>query len=432
MSTVRLSRAHELIPGACFGTFRLPDELTFVADRAEGAYIWATDGREYIDLVIGSGPMVLGHGHPRVVDAVQRQAARGTALYVLNDTAVELAEKVTALVPGAEAVKFTSSGAEATFYALRLARAFTQRVRVLKFEGAYHGHHDYALHALKPSGAPAFPLAQPDSAGIPPALSADVLIAPYNDLEKTTEIASAAGGELAAIIVEPVQRAIEPRPGFLAGLRQLCDRIGALLVFDEVVTGFRLSLGGAQEHYGVRADLGAFGKILGGGLPLAAVAGRRDVLELSDPAHPRADQRVYLSGTLNGNPLAAAAGIATLDALAEEDGPASLERIGRRMADAVEAKAERLGMPLRFIGPGAFPEPIFGGGDVVDYRSYVATDRRAAVAFGYELLRRGVFVHPGTKFYAALPQGEKELDRIVEASEDALTAVRDLGLVETG
>jgi glutamate-1-semialdehyde 2,1-aminomutase len=432
MTGVGFDRAKAVIPGGCFGTFRLTDELAFVVERAQGAQLWTSDGREYVDVVLGSGPMVLGHGHPRVVEAIRRQAERGTSVYAMNEQAIELAERVVALVPCAEAVKFTSSGAEATFYALRLARAATKRDRVLKFEGAYHGHHDYALHDLKPVGEPAYPAAHPDSAGIPRGVTDSMLIAPFNDLETAIRLATEAGEDLAAIVVEPVQRAIEPRPGFLAGLRQLCDRTGALLVFDEIVTGFRVALGGAQQLYGVQPDLCAIGKILGGGLPLAAVAGRRDVLELSDPAHPVVSERVYLSGTLNGNPLAAAAGLATLDVLEEEDGPATLERIGRTLADRLEETAERLSIPLRMIGPGSLPEPIFGDGEVVDYRSYLKTDRTAAVAFGNELLRRNVFVHPGTKLYSSLAHGEAELARIVEAAEDALVAVRDAGLVGVG
>lgn len=424
MSTMTMERARDVLPGGCLGTFRLPDDASFMVRRAKGARLWTTDDRELIDLVLGSGPMVLGHAHPRVVEAVQRQAALGTTYYALNEPAVELAERIVELVPAAEAVKLVGDGAEATFYALRLARAFTGRSHVLKFEGAYHGHHDYSLHGLKPTGPPRYPTAQADSAGIPAAVTGGVLVAPYNDAEATRTLVSAVADDLAAIIVEPVQRSIEPRDGFLDELRALCDDIGALLVFDEVVTGFRMALGGAEERYGVRPDLCALGKIVGGGLPLAAVAGRREIVELADPTHPAAEQRVYLSGTLNGNPLAAVAGLATLEVLEEDDVPAQLERTGTRLADELVALAAERSIPLRFIGPPSFAEPLFGDGDVVDYRSYVASDRATATAFGRELLRRGIFVNPGNKLYMSSALGEAELTRVLEASAEALDAVR--------
>src|SRR5262249_30112284 len=235
---------------------------------------------------------------------------------------------IAALVGCAQGVKLGGDGAEATFYALRLARAFTGRDLVLKFEGAYHGHHDYALHGLKPTRDANYPLAQPDSAGIPAGVSSTVLIAPYNDLDTTMQLVEPVADRLAAIIGEPVQRSLMPKAGFLAGLRALCDRTGALLVFDEVVTGFRLALGGAQEVFGVEPDVCSLGKVIGGGLSLAAVAGRRDVLELTVPNRPNDGRSVYMSGTLNGNPPAAAAGLAPLDVLAEEDGAAPVRATG--------------------------------------------------------------------------------------------------------
>ena len=429
MSESELERIESVIPGSCLGTFRLPDEVAFVAARGEGATLWSTEGRAFVDYVLGSGPMVLGHAHPRVVAAVQEQATRGTTFYAMNEMAATLAERIVQLVPCAEAVKLVGDGAEATFYCLRLARAFTGRSCVLKFEGAYHGHHDYALHGFNPKGSPDYPSAEPDSAGIPSAVSETVLVAPFNDLATTRRVAEAAGPELAAVIVEPVQRALLPRPGFLAGLRELCDRTGALLVFDEVVTGFRLALGGAQQLYGVTPDLCALGKVVGGGLPLAAVAGRREVVELSVPGAPR-ERAVYLSGTLNGNPLAAAAGLATLQVMEEEAGPRRLETAGGMLAEGLRDAAQRLSAPLQMIGPPAFSEPIFGEGQVVDYRSYAATNRKAAQAFGVELVRRGVFVHPASKLYVSAAHTPAQLDMTAEVAFEALRAVRDRGLLE--
>jgi glutamate-1-semialdehyde 2,1-aminomutase len=420
----------DVIPGKCFGTFRLPDQIAFVAERGAGANLWTTDGRKLVDYVLGSGPMMIGHAHPRVVAAIQQQAARGTTFYAMNDVAPRLAARIAEIVPSAKAVKFVSDGAEATFYSIRLARAFTGRDLVLKFEGAYHGHHDYSLHGLKPARGVNYPAAQPDSAGIPASVSSTMLIAPYNDLETTSQLVASVGDRLAAIIVEPIQRSLLPRPGFLAGLRDLCDRTGALLVFDEVVTGFRIALGGAQEAFGVEPDLCALGKVIGGGLPLAAVAGRRDVLELTVPDRTADGRSVYMSGTLNGNPLAAAAGLATLDIIVEEDGPARLAEIGTKLIEGFAECARKLSVPLQMIGPPAFADPVFGEGNVDDYRSYAATNRAAAKQFGIELIKRDVFVHPASKLYISTVHTDNQVEFACKAAYEAMRTVRDSGLLE--
>lgn len=427
MTSGSIERAQRIIPGACFGTFQLPDDVAFIVDRAEGARLWTQDGRELIDHVLGSGPMVLGHAHPRVVDAIHHQAKRGTTYYTLNEPAVELAERIGEMVPCAEGVKFLSTGSDATLYAMRLARGFTKRAKVLKFEGAYHGTNDYALQSMKPSDPASYPTPKPDCAGIPQQVSETKLVAPYNDLQTTTRIAAEESDSLAAVIVEPVQRSIEPKPGFLEGLRRLCDKFGILLIFDEVVTGFRLAPGGAQEKYGVRPDLCTLGKIIGGGLPLAAVAGRRDIVETSDPSNPESDRRVYLSGTLNGNPLAAAAGLATLDVLIEENGPKRLRDLGTHLVRHLEEAATRLSMPFQMIGPPSFAEPIFGEGEVVDYRSYLATNRKAASLFSRQMLRQGVFL--ASKAYVSIAHNDLLLERVVTAGEAALKQVRNTSFV---
>jgi glutamate-1-semialdehyde 2,1-aminomutase len=419
----------EAIPGGCFGTFKLPPEVSFIASRGEGSRLVTTDGRQLIDFVLGSGPMVIGHAHPRVVAAVQDQVARGTSFYAMNDVAPRLAARIVELVPCAEAVKFLSDGTEATLYTLRLARAFTGRELVLKFEGAYHGHHDYVLHGLKAASGANYPVAQPDSAGIPAGVSETVVIAPYNDLDTTTQLVEPVAARLAAIIVEPVQRSLMPKPGFLAGLRALCDRTGALLIFDEVVTGFRLALGGAQEVFGITPDLCALGKVIGGGLPLAAVAGRRDVLELTIPDRSADGRSVYLSGTLNGNAIAAAAGLATLDVLTEEDGPERLVEIGTSLTAGFAECAHRLGVPLQMIGPPSFAEPVFGEAVVYDYRSYASTNRAAARQFGIELLKRDLFVHPASKLYVSTAHDGDQIETACRACFDAMRAVRDAGLL---
>jgi glutamate-1-semialdehyde 2,1-aminomutase len=420
----------DYLPGRCFGTFKLPDEIAFVATNGKGARISTADGRTLVDYVLGSGPMIIGHCHPRVVAAINEQAARGTTFYAMNDMAPRLAARIHDMVPCAEAVKFVSDGTEATAYAIRFARAFTGRTLVVKFEGAYHGHHDYALHGLKPLANRNYPDAVPDSAGIPPGASSTILMAPYNDLEALRSVVSPVKDQIAAIIIEPVQRSIMPAAGYLAGVRALCDEIGAILIFDEVVTGFRLALGGAQELFGVKPDLCSLGKAIGGGLPLAALAGRRDILELGVPGRPDDGRSVYISGTLNGNPLAAAAGLATLDVLADEGGPARLAEVGDRIVEGFKQAAAQLSIPFQMIGPSSIPEPVFSSAKIVDGRTYAAVDRASARQFGIEMIKRGIFVNPIAKLYMSTVHDDEAINQTCQAAYDAMKTVRDSGLLD--
>ncbi|MGH7268096.1 MAG: aspartate aminotransferase family protein, partial [Candidatus Rokuibacteriota bacterium] len=279
LSRELLATAARYLPGACLGQTALPPELAFVVDHGEGARLVDVRGRVYLDYVLGSGPLLLGHAPPAVVTAVQAQAAKGSTFHWLSEPAIRLAEEVCRAVPCAEQVRFVSTGTEATMFAGRMARAFTRREKILKFEGGWHGLHDYAMvgNWRIPSERP-YPSPPPDVGGIPRGALESVLVAPFNDLETTAAVAARHADDLAAIIVEPLQRAIRPRPGFLAGLRELAHRHGALLIFDEVVTGFRLAYGGAQERYGVVPDLAVYGKALTAGFALAAIAGRADVM----------------------------------------------------------------------------------------------------------------------------------------------------------
>lgn len=426
---VSLSSDLDYLPGRCFGTFKLPEEVNFVVSRGQGARVWTTEGKELIDYVLGSGPMLVGHAHPRVVEAIQSQVTRGTTFYAMNDVAPRLAAKISSCIPCSEGVKFVSDGTEATLYAMRFARASTGRTMILKFEGAYHGHHDYALHGLKETRDSNFPVAVPDSAGIPQAVGSTMLVAPYNDIDTLEKLVEPVQKDLAAIIVEPVQRSIFPKPGFLEGLRKLCDRIGALLIFDEVVTGFRLAIGGAQEVYGVKPDLCALGKVIGGGLPLAAVVGRRDIMDLSQPNRPADGKSVYLSGTLNGNPLSAAAGLATIEVLEDEDGPARLRDNANKIAEGFKDAAARLSIPFQMLGPPCVQEPLFDNVEVTDIRSYNTTNRAAARQFGVELIKRGVFVYPGVKMYISTVHDSVALEATCEAAFEAMRVVRDKGLI---
>jgi glutamate-1-semialdehyde 2,1-aminomutase len=367
--------------------------------------------------------MVLGHAHPMVVDAVRRQMDRGTSYMLLNEPAVELAEEIVRAVPCAEQVRYTSSGTEATFFALRVARAFRGRDKIMKFEGGFHGTHDYALMSVVPRSPKAFPAAMADSGGIPQAIEDTVMIAPYNDLATTEALIAAHHTELAAVILEPYQRVIVPDGAFLKGLREVTKRYGVLLVFDEIVTGFRFAYGGAQEYYGVVPDLAAFGKILAGGFPLGAVAGSADIMHHFDPALEGSPEHVWQAGTLNGNPVAAVAGLATLNELKKPGQYDKLHRTGSYLKDGLTRLAARHGMPARVSGEAPVFDIIFTDRDVVDYRATLTADRRRIGLFNEECLRRGV-VKAANKIYVSLAHTDADLDETLGVFDEALAAVK--------
>jgi glutamate-1-semialdehyde 2,1-aminomutase len=415
-----LRRAYDVLPGASLGTYYLPEGAEFVVERGDGARVYDLEGRAYVDYVLGSGPMILGHAHPAVVGAVAAQLQKGTSYYALNEPAILLAERIVAAVPCAQSLKFCGSGAEATFYALRLARAVTGRDKVLKFEGGYHGHHDYSMMSTTPSRREDFPRPVPDSAGIPRRVLEDVLVAPFNDLDETTRIMEAHREALAAVIVEPQSRLIDPKPGFLEGLREATRRVGALLIFDEVVTGFRLAYGGAQEVYGVTPDLACYGKIIGGGLPLAAVAGRREVMELANPRKKGAPDYTYMSGTFNGNALAASAGLATLTELEKPAVYDRLNRLGLRMREGLAAVAARAGLAAQVMGRGPLANIYFASEPVSDYRSAEKADKVLTQLLTKELIRRGVLANMPAKMYISLAHSDADVDETLLAVESAL------------
>src|SRR5215470_4305102 len=417
-----LDRARRRLPGGVLGTARYADEAAFVVKHGKGSKIYDVSGREYIDYVLASGPLILGHAHPAVVAAVRAQLEGGSTYFMVNEPIIELAEEICQAVPCAEQVRFTSTGSEATFFSLRVARTARQRDKILKFKGGYHGAHDYAMMSSSPRSPKAFPAPVPDSSGIPHAIEADVLIAPYNDLATVEGIVATHADELAAVIVEPFQRLIPPQPGFLQGLREITRRHGVLLVFDEVVTGFRLAYGGAQQYYGVAPDIACVGKIVGGGFPLAAVCASAELMTPFDPGRDGKGDFISQSGTLNGNPIAAVAGLATLAELRRPGVYETLHATGHRLMAGLAELARRSGLPAQVVGEPLVFDIVFTDEPITDYRSLQKSDGALARAFTTELIKRGV-VKNTQKMYLSLMHGESDVAATLAAAEDALKAL---------
>jgi glutamate-1-semialdehyde 2,1-aminomutase len=409
------AKAARYLAGGTLGN--LADDA--ILTRGRGSRVWDAGGREYVDYLLGSGPMLVGHAHPEVVAAVREQLERGSTFFATNEPAILLAEEIAKAMPCAEKVRFCSTGTEATLYAMRVARAVRRRDRILKFEGGYHGMHDYALMSMSPATPAAFPAPVADSAGIPRAVESTVLVAPFNDLETTAAIVERHHDELAGVIVEPFQRVLPPRPGFLAGLRELTARHGIPLIFDEVVTSFRLAYGGAQEYYGVTPDLCALGKAVGGGFPLTAVAGREELMAHFDQARVGRERFLPQIGTLSGNPIATAAGLATLRILKRPGTYERLHAVGNRLKAALQQACDAAGIPARVVGEGVLFEVYFTADEIVDYRSTLGADRARLARFVRLLREHGVF-RGASKFYVSIAHDERDVAETVRAFQAAL------------
>ena len=416
-------RAARVIPGGVNSPVRafrgVGGEPFFVA-RGEGAKLWDVDGRVYVDFLGSWGPLILGHAPRPVVEAIVEAAGRGTSYGAPTALEVEMAEAITAAYPSIELVRLVSSGTEAAMSAIRLARGATGRPLLLKFDGCYHGHAD-SLLVKAGSGGATFSI--PDSAGVPGPLAELTLTAPFNDLDAVHAHFRERGGEIAAVIVEPVagnMGVVPPRPGFLEGLRQVTRAHGALLIFDEVITGFRVAYGGAQQRYGVRPDLTCLGKIIGGGLPVGAYGGSRQLM-----SHVAPLGTVYQAGTLSGNPLAVAAGLATLRQLQAPGVYATLEARGAELERGLEAGAEKAGVPLTVNRVGSMLTGFFCGGAVTDYASAKSADTTRYAKFFHAMLDRGVFLAP-SQFEAAfvsLAHSEADLEHAARAAAEALASL---------
>jgi glutamate-1-semialdehyde 2,1-aminomutase len=420
-----LAEADRVLPSGGLGMFVLPPDVNLVVERGQGSHIIDVAGRDFIDYHLGSGPALLGHGHPAITAAVSEQLARGTTYYFLNEPIIRLSGRIVEAVPCAEQVHYTGSGTEATFFALRMARAFTGRSKVLKFEGAWHGMHDYALYGTVPSQPSAYPGARPDSAGIPATVGETVLVAPFNEPEQAVALIERHAADLAAVIVEPLQRVLRPEPGFLEAVRAATERHGVVLIFDEVVTGFRIAWGGAQEVYGVVPDMATYGKAISGGFPLAAVAGRAEIMAMVDPRRTAREQMAWASGTLNGNPISATAGNVALDLLSQPGVYDHLHAIGGRLRREITAAGERHGFAVQAPGEDA----VFGVRftPVTPLRTWADTltaDKALGQRWAVELLKRGLLVNPNEKFYISIAHTEADVDRTIEAVDDAFRAMR--------
>ena len=411
-------KAKRVLPGGTFGNF--PGDV--VIREGRGGRVWDEDGMEYVDFLLGSGPMLVGHAHPEVTAAAQARIAQGTTFFANNRYGIELAEAIVDAVPCAEQVRFVSTGSEADLYAMRAARAFTRRDKILKFEGGYHGMSDYSLMSLAPKRPGNFPQPIPDSAGIPKSIRDEILVAPFNDLEVVASLVREHKNELAGIIVEPMQRIIPPAPGFLEGLHKITAENDAVLIFDEVVTGFRLAYGGAQEYYGVVPDLCTLGKVIGGGFPLAAIAGRADIMAHFDRSAVGDDAFLMQVGTLSGNPVAAAAGLATLQILRRPGAYEHLFATGRELMGALTDLLRRDGTAAQVTGEPPLFDAVFTGEPVRDYRGILRGDAGIAKRFNMLLREQGI-LKGEQKYYVSLAHTAEDVRHTCDAWASALKAM---------
>ena len=414
-----VEQARRVLPGGSFGN--MPAEV--ILKEGKGGHVFDEAGKEYVDFLLGSGPMFIGHAHPEVTAAVQAQLPLGTTFFGNNRHGIALAEAIVEAVPCAEQVRFVCSGTEADLYAMRAARAFRKRDKILKFEGGYHGMSDYALVSLAPKAPGNFPRGSIDSAGIPKSVADEMVVAAFNDIDMVKSLIEEQKDELAGVIVEPFQRLIPPKPGFLQALREVTAEHGIPLIFDEVVTGFRFAYGGAQEYYGVTPDLCTLGKIVGGGFALAAIAGRADIMKHFDRLAMTDEDFIFQVGTLSGNPVAAVAGLATLDVLKR---PGTYEGVfanGRKLMDALSELLKKNGIKAQVIGEPPLFDIIFTDQPIKDYRDTLKADTAILKRFNQALRARGI-MKGDSKYYVSVAHTQADIDHTIGAWEEALSELK--------
>ena len=414
-----VEQARRVLPGGSFGN--MPAEV--ILKEGRGGRIYDEAGKEYVDFLLGSGPMFIGHAHPEVTAAVQAQVPLGTTFFGNNRHGIALAEAIVEAVPCAEQVRFVCSGTEADLYAMRAARAFRKRDKILKFEGGYHGMSDYALVSLAPKSPGNFPRGSIDSAGIPKSVADEMVVAAFNDIDMVRSLIEEQKDELAGVIVVPFQRLIPPKPGFLQALREVTAEHGIPLIFDEVVTGFRFAYGGAQEYYGVTPDLCTLGKIVGGGFALAAIAGRADIMAHFDRITMADEDFIFQVGTLSGNPVASVAGLATLDVLKQ---PGTYDKVfatGRTLMCTLQELLNRSGFKAQVIGEPPLFDILFTDQPVKDYRDTLKADTAILKRFNQLLRARGI-MKGESKYYVSLAHTQADIDHTIGAWTDALAELK--------
>lgn len=414
-----VEQARRVLPGGSFGN--MPAEV--ILKEGRGGRIFDEAGKEYVDFLLGSGPMFIGHAHPEVTAAVQAQVPLGTTFFGNNRHGIALAEAICDAVPCAEQVRFVCSGTEADLYAMRAARAFRKRDKILKFEGGYHGMSDYALVSLAPRNPGNFPRGTLDSAGIPKSVADEMVVAAFNDIDMVRSLIEEQKDELAGVIVEPFQRLIPPKPGFLQALREVTAEHGIPLIFDEVVTGFRFAYGGAQEYYGVTPDLCTLGKIVGGGFALAAIAGRADIMKHFDRLAMTDEDFIFQVGTLSGNPVAAVAGLATLEVLKR---PGTYEGVfanGRKLMDTLSELLKKHGVRAQVLGEPPLFDIVFTDQPIKDYRDTLKADTALQKRFNQALRARGI-MKGESKYYVSVAHTQADIDHTIGAWEEALKEIK--------
>ncbi|MFZ8946845.1 MAG: aspartate aminotransferase family protein [Paracoccaceae bacterium] len=400
-----IERANRVLPAGGFGNF----DPNIVIREGRGSRVWDEEGKEYVDYLIGSGPMLLGHSHPEVMEVILETLPKGQTFFANNALGIELAEVICDAMACGEQLRYVSSGGEADMYAMRLARAYTGRDKIVKFEGGYHGMSAEAQMSLAPETGTNFPQAVPDSAGIPHTVADDMLIAPFNDPDYLRSLLAEYDGQIAGLIVEPLQRIIPPHPDFLQAVREECDRYGIVLIFDEIVTGFRLAYGGAQELYGVVPDVCTLGKVIGGGFPLAAIAGRKDIMAHFDKARVGAEGWLMQLGTLSGNPIAAAAGLKSLEILRRDGAFETLRQNGKTVMSHVHDTLGKTGVDYQIVGDPTLFEIVFTPKPPKNYRDVQGGDATHAAVWNDVLRQQGLFKSPG-KTYPSLVLSKEDLD----------------------
>lgn len=420
-----MRRVLEVFPAGSNGEFGFPAGEGIVPSRGEGCWVWDEAGKPYVDLSMAWGSAFVGHAHPRLVDALRDAAGGGFNFACVNSNALRLAERLVELSPCLESVRLVTSGTEATMMCLRVARGATGRRRLLRFEGAYHGQHPVGIAGMMKVSEPGAPKIHPHGAAAP-WVEDDVLVAPFNDLETTSAILETYASDLAAVIVEPIHRCIAPQAGFLEGLREVTQRLGIVLIFDEVVTGFRLALGGAQEYFGVQPDLVAYGKALGGGIPIGAYGGRASLMEVVSEWTTDAPNYVWSASTTGGGPVTSAVALAVLDVLSEDGVYERAHRLGRELRARMRAVLERRGVVGQVLGDGPIAQVAFSEHPVVDNASYLASDREKGRALMLALARESVFLNPmGTKLYLSLQHNDAALESFERALDAALLSLEN-------